>query len=54
LLGLPDGTRELEDGTIAHHLDISAHDMVLPRSGKYARLRQYLAGHSVELGWPRL
>ncbi len=54
LLGLPDHAQELEDGTIVHRLDISAPAMVLPRSGKYARLRQYLAGHTVELAWPRL
>lgn len=54
LLGLPDHTYELEDGTIAHRLNTAAHDMVLPRSGKYARLRPYLAHHTADLAWPRL
>jgi hypothetical protein len=54
LLGLPDETELLDDGSIAHKLAVSPAEMVLPTRGKYARLRPYLDGRGIELGWPRL
>ena len=53
LIGLPDAAVLLEDGTVAHRLDVSPVDMVLPKRGKYARVRPYLQARGVEMGWPR-
>jgi hypothetical protein len=54
LLGLPDQTKMLNDGTIAHELDVPASQMVLPSRSKFGRLRAYVHDHSVEVAFPRL
>jgi hypothetical protein len=54
LLGLPDHAELRRDGVVAHKLAVSPAEMVLPTRGKYAGLRKYLTGQTIELGWPRL
>lgn len=54
LLQLPDHAEALADGSIAHRLDVSPGKMVLPRAGKYGRLRSYLQARGVVTAWPRL